>query len=87
MVKHTNCLSVFDHFVGLALKGLNVYKELCFYMPPLFSIFGETLETSDFLGAEDQLSAVLLIFASDLWVGSYKFLKYYLYHYFQATAT
>ena len=22
MVKHTNCLSVFDHFVGLALKGL-----------------------------------------------------------------
>ena len=21
----TNCLSVFDHFVGLALKGLNVY--------------------------------------------------------------
>ena len=27
MVKH-NCLSVFDHFVGLALKGLNVCKLL-----------------------------------------------------------
>ena len=22
--KQTNCLSVFDHFVGLALKGLNI---------------------------------------------------------------
>ena len=37
MVKHTkticqllpmNCLSVFDHFVGLALKGLR-FNELC----------------------------------------------------------
>ena len=27
MVKHTqNCLSVFDHFVGLALKGFTVVK-------------------------------------------------------------
>ena len=27
----TNCLSVFDHFVGLALKGLNpvTYYESC----------------------------------------------------------
>ena len=24
MVKHTNCLSVFDHFVELALKGLTL---------------------------------------------------------------
>ena len=23
----TNCFSVFDHFVGLALKGLKVYSE------------------------------------------------------------
>ena len=23
----TNCLSVFDHFVGLALKGLRVYER------------------------------------------------------------
>ena len=39
MVKHTqaiqirwqqprNCLSVFDHFVGLALKGLSEYNEI-----------------------------------------------------------
>ena len=37
MVKHTqticrllptNCLSVFDHFVGLALKGLNSLSEV-----------------------------------------------------------
>ena len=26
--KPTNCLSVFDHFAGLALKGLTQYKEL-----------------------------------------------------------
>ena len=26
----TNCLSVFDHFVGLTLKGLKVIK-LCFF--------------------------------------------------------
>ena len=25
--KTTNCLSVFDHFVGLALKGLNIILE------------------------------------------------------------
>ena len=40
MVKHnqtirrllpTNCLSVFDHFVGLALEGLR--ELLCFYLP------------------------------------------------------
>ena len=24
MAKHTNCLSVFGHFVGLSLKGLNL---------------------------------------------------------------
>ena len=24
----TNCLSVFDHFVGLAFKGLKIYKKL-----------------------------------------------------------
>ena len=24
--QQTNCLSVFDHFVGLALKGLNLLK-------------------------------------------------------------
>ena len=37
MVKHTqtihqqqstNCLSVFDHFVGLALKGLKIYSKM-----------------------------------------------------------
>ena len=28
MAKHTNCFSVFNHFVGLALKGL---KKVCFY--------------------------------------------------------
>ena len=25
--KQTNCLSVFDHFVGLALKGLKSYES------------------------------------------------------------
>ena len=39
MVKHTqairwqqptNCLSVFDHFVGLALKGLNIINITAF---------------------------------------------------------
>ena len=43
MVKHTqtirrllptNCLSVFDHFVGLALKGLSEYEQINF----LFSL-------------------------------------------------
>ena len=42
MVKHTqfvgnlptNCLSVFDHFVGLALKGLSFH-----YMGLLFALF------------------------------------------------
>ena len=38
MVKHTqtfrgqqltNCLSVFDHFLGLALKGLNIRQKPC----------------------------------------------------------
>ena len=24
-LKQTNCLGVFDHFVGLALEGLNIY--------------------------------------------------------------
>ena len=37
MIKHTqtirqqqptNCLSVFDHFVGLALKGLNILRQV-----------------------------------------------------------
>ena len=28
--KPTNCLSVFDHFVGLALKGLNVLDTVFF---------------------------------------------------------
>ena len=43
MVKHTqtircklptNCLSVFDHFVGLALKGLNVDLTLILLSNP-----------------------------------------------------
>ena len=42
MVKHTqtirwllpmNCLSVFDHFVGLALKGLITMKIFANYLP------------------------------------------------------
>ena len=48
MVKHTqaigrqqptNCLSVFDHFVELSLKGLNHFVPLLFSCAPL-----ETLE-------------------------------------------
>ena len=31
LVKHTNCLSVFDHFVGLALKGLMHLISFEFY--------------------------------------------------------
>ena len=28
----TNCLSVFDHFVGLALKGLNTFVNIIYTM-------------------------------------------------------
>ena len=28
MVKHTNTLNVFDHFVGLALKGLSEFERV-----------------------------------------------------------
>ena len=28
----TNCLSVFDHFVGLALKGLTEVNDITFFM-------------------------------------------------------
>ena len=34
----TNCLSVFDHFVGLALKGLKIDKLLAFPRPG-FNLF------------------------------------------------
>ena len=30
-----NCLSVFDHFVGLALKGL-IYQKCFLHLPPQF---------------------------------------------------
>ena len=44
MVKHTqairmNCLSVFDHFVGLALKGFRGLKSNDVSFLRLFSIF------------------------------------------------
>ena len=29
----TNCLSVFDHFVGLALIGLNSFKRILILFP------------------------------------------------------
>ena len=35
----TNCLSVFDHFVGLALKGLIMIRKQPQYTPPLFRNF------------------------------------------------
>ena len=49
MVKHTqtirhklptNCLSVFDHFMGLALKGLSEFKEINYLLFPLKSYSG-----------------------------------------------
>ena len=51
MVKHiqtirrllpTNCLSVFDHFVGLALKGLTSYKSTNYVLLSPFSICRES---------------------------------------------
>ena len=27
----TNCMSVFDHFVGLALKGLTIFSEIILF--------------------------------------------------------
>ena len=47
----TNCLSVFDHFVVLALKGLNISSKICFSIPPSilhttsFPIFSEGILT------------------------------------------
>ena len=36
----TNCLSVFDHFVGLALKGLsNIAALKIFFFPPYSVLF------------------------------------------------
>ena len=35
----TNCLSVFDHFVKLALKGLKAYTELITVLDYLKNVF------------------------------------------------
>ena len=51
MVKHTqqptNCLSVFDHFVGLALKGLNTYLYCVKKTQLLWKIYLQNVNTAN----------------------------------------
>ena len=50
--KPTNCLSVFDHFVGLALKGL----KLCYMCKRKFFSFSTILQKNVILSNKCQLS-------------------------------